>query len=199
MLLTSTASERVPDPCVLIIFGASGDLIRRKLVPAIWHLQEQGRLPESFDLVGVARREWDDNRFRQQLREGLAEFIGPLDETALETFLAKLHYVCGDPADPATYIKLKTRLETLDQERGTTGNRCFYCSVPPQIYLEIVEQMGRAGLNRQHQDGQGWSRIIVEKPFGHDYDSAHDLNEALHCVFAEEQIYRILFDQIEQY
>jgi glucose-6-phosphate 1-dehydrogenase len=191
MLLTSTASERVPDPCVLIIFGASGDLTRRKLVPAIWHLQEQGRLPESFALVGVARREWDDNRFRQQLREGLAEFIGPLDETALETFLAKLHYVCGDPADPATYIKLKTRLETLDQERGTSGNRCFYCSVPPQIYLEIVEQMGRAGLNRQHQDGQGWSRIIVEKPFGHDYDSAHDLNEALHCVFAEEQIYRI--------
>ena len=191
MTLIATAAERVPDPCVLIIFGASGDLTRRKLVPAIWHLQKQGRLPEAFALVGVARREWDDDYFRQQMAEGLAEFVGGLDESVLEAFLAKLHYVSGDPANPATYVALKTQLETLDRKHGTGGNRCFYCSVPPQIYLGIVEQMGKAGLNHQHRDGQGWCRIIVEKPFGHDFDSAHDLNEALHDVFAEEQIYRI--------
>ena len=191
MTQNSTAAQRVPDPCVLVIFGASGDLTRRKLLPAIWHLQKQGRLPEAFRLVGVARREWDDDYFRQQMREGLAEFVGELDESVLEAFLAKLHYVSGDPANPATYVALKAQLETLDHEHGTGGNRCFYCSVPPQIYLGIVEQMGKAGLNRQHRDGQGWCRVIVEKPFGHDFDSAHDLNEALHDVFAEEQIYRI--------
>jgi glucose-6-phosphate 1-dehydrogenase len=126
------------------------------------------------------------------MAEGLAEFVGELDESALEAFLAKLHYVSGNPANPVTYVALKTQLETLDRKHGTGGNRCFYCSVPPQIYLGIVEQMGKAGLNHQHRDGgQGWCRIIVEKPFGHDFDSAHDLNEALHDVFAEEQIYRI--------
>jgi glucose-6-phosphate 1-dehydrogenase len=191
MKQNSTAAQRVPDSCVLVIFGASGDLTRRKLLPAIWHLQKQGRLPEAFALVGVARREWDDDYFRQQMREGLAEFVGELDESVLEAFLAKLHYVSGDPANPATYVALKAQLETLDREHGTGGNRCFYCSVPPQIYLGIVEQMGKAGLNRQHRDGQGWCRVIVEKTFGHDFDSAHDLNEALHDVFAEEQIYRI--------
>ncbi len=189
--MTTTVSERVPDPCALIIFGASGDLTRRKLVPAIWHLQEQNRLPAAFALVGVARRDWDDDYFRQQMREGIAEFVGEVDQRALDAFLARLHYVCGDPTDPATYAALKARLEALDAECGTGGNRCYYCSVPPQIYREIVEQMGAAGLNHQHQSGLGWSRIIVEKPFGHDYDSAHDLNQALHCVFAEEQIYRI--------
>ena len=191
MTQTSTASQRVPDPCVLVIFGASGDLTRRKLIPAIWHLREQGRLPDAFALVGVARRTWDDDDFRQQMREGLAEFVGAVDESVLDAFLAKIHYVSGDPADPATYTALRERFESLDRDYGTGGNRCFYCSVPPQIYLGIVEQMGKAGLNRQHQDGQGWCRIIVEKPFGHDFESAHGLNEALHDVFAEEQIYRI--------
>ena len=188
---TSTASQRVPDPCVLVIFGASGDLTRRKLIPAIWHLREQGRLPDAFALVGVSRRTWDDDDFRQQMREGLAEFVGTVDESVLDAFLAKIHYVSGDPADPATHTALRDRFESLDRECGTGGNRCFYCSVPPQIYLGIVEQVGKAGLNRQHQDGQGWCRIIVEKPFGHDFESAHGLNEALHDVFAEEQIYRI--------
>ena len=183
--------QRIPDPCALVIFGASGDLTRRKLVPAIWHLQHQGRLPQAFHLVGVARREWDDDLFRQKMRESLAEFVGPLDDSARDAFLAKFHYVRGDPGDPATYAALKARLEALDSECGTGGNRCFYCSVPPQIYRDIVEQLGRTDLNCQHRDCHGWCRIIVEKPFGHNYDSARELNQALHSVFAEEQIYRI--------
>ena len=172
--------QRIPDPCALVIFGASGDLTRRKLVPAIWHLQHQGRLPQVFHLVGVARREWDDDLFRQKMRESLAEFVGPLDDSARDAFLAKFHYVRGDPGDPATYAALKARLEALNRECGTEGNRCFYCSVPPQIYRDIVEQLGRAGLSCQHRDCHGWCRIIVEKPFGHNYDSARELNQA--CI-----------------
>ncbi len=185
------AADRIPEPCVLVIFGASGDLTRRKLAPAIWHLEEQGRLPESFALVGVARRDMDDAGFREHVREALAEFVDELDPERLELFLDKLYYVRGEPADPATYVKLRQRLEALDRDHGTHGNRCFYCSVPPQVYLSIVEQLGIAKLNRENADGQGWSRIIVEKPFGHDYESARELNEALHTVFDEHQIYRI--------
>ncbi len=191
MTQTFMNSERIPDPCVLIIFGASGDLTRRKLVPAIWHLEQQNRLPEAFALVGVARRDWNDELFRQQMRECLIEFVDEIDNTALDAFLAKLYYIRGESNDPSTYTALEARLETLDRERDTRGNRCFYSSVPPQVYLDIVSQMGHSGLNRQYYNGHGWCRIIVEKPFGHDFDSARDLNRALHRVFAEEQIYRI--------
>ncbi len=184
-------ADPIPDPCTLVIFGASGDLTRRKLAPAIWHLEQQGRLPDSFALVGVARRDMDDESFREHTREALDEFVGQLDAELLNTFLDKLYYVRGEPNDPATYTALRQRLETIDRERGTRGNRCFYCSVPPQVYLSIVEQIGQSGLNREGVDDQGWSRIIVEKPFGHDYESARELNEALHDVFSEHQIYRI--------
>lgn len=185
------AADRIPDPCILVIFGASGDLTRRKLAPAIWHLEEQGRLPASFALVGVARREMDDETFREHMRAALNEFVGDLDPERLNAFLDKLYYVRGEPDDPATYADLRQRLEAIDQERGTRGNRCFYCSVPPQVYLSIVEQLGHSELSREATDNQGWTRIIVEKPFGHDYESARKLNEALHNVFAEHQIYRI--------
>jgi len=184
--------ERVPDPCVLVIFGASGDLARRKLVPAIWHLDQQGRLPEAFGLVGVARTDMDSNAFRQRMREALTEFVSDkLEASKVDAFLAKLHYVCGDPGDPEAFERLAAQLDELDQTRGTGGNRCFYCSVPPQVYLDIVDQLGAAGLNREHGDGKGWCRIVVEKPFGHDLASARDLNRSLHAVFDEHQIYRI--------
>jgi glucose-6-phosphate 1-dehydrogenase len=190
-MIDRALSERVPDPCTLVIFGASGDLTRRKLVPAIWHLSQQGRLPGAFALVGVARRELDDQGFRGQMRLALQEYVGQLDQDRVESFLAGLFYVRGDLDDPATYQSLRARLAELDRQRGTRGNRCFYCSVPPQIYLGIVEQLGQAGLNRQDQDGQGWVHLVVEKPFGRDYDSASALNQALHRVFSENQIYRI--------
>jgi glucose-6-phosphate 1-dehydrogenase len=183
--------ERVPEPCSLVIFGASGDLTRRKLVPAIWHLHQQSRLPGAFSLVGVARTEMSDESFRASMRDSLREQVGQLDEEQLQGFLTGLFYVVGSPDDPATYARLSDRLAALDAERGTRGNRCFYCAVPPPLYLQIVQQLGACGLHRQHQDGTGWSRVIIEKPFGHDLDSARSLNRSLHQVFAEEQIYRI--------
>ena len=188
---TFMAPERLPDPCVLVIFGASGDLTRRKLVPAIWHLDQQGRLPAAFALIGMARRQMDDAGFREQMRAALLEFVGAIDRAALDAFLEKLYYICGDPSEPETFQRLSAQLDQLDRERGTSGNRCFYCSVPPQIYLDIVERLGAAGLNREHEEGRGWARIIVEKPFGHDLQSARALNQALHQVFDEQQIYRI--------
>ncbi len=188
---TFMAPERVPDPCALVIFGASGDLTRRKLVPAIWHLDQQGRLPAEFALIGMARRAMDEVGFRDQMKEALLEFVGPIDPLLLDRFLAKLFYIRGDPTNPETFQRLAEQLDYLDQERGTRGNRCFYCSVPPQVYLDIVEHLGAAGLNREHHQGRGWTRIIVEKPFGHDLESARALNRVLHQVFDEHQIYRI--------
>ncbi|MFA6107691.1 MAG: glucose-6-phosphate dehydrogenase [Candidatus Latescibacterota bacterium] len=183
--------ERVPDPCSLVILGASGDLTRRKLVPAIWRLEQQGRLPRAFALVGVARRELDDEAFRAQMRVALRECVDDLDPARADAFLSRLFYVRGDLDEADTYQTLRTRLTALDQQLGTHGNRCYYCSVPPQVYLTIVEQLGAAGLSREGHEGQGWTRVIVEKPFGHGHESARALNLALHRVFAEHQIYRI--------
>ena len=190
-------AERVPDPCVLVIFGASGDLTRRKLVPAIWHLDQQGRLPHAFALVGVARTDMSTQAFRDKMRAALSEFVGSdLDTAQVDAFLGRLHYVAGDPGDAQTYQRLDAQLHEIAQGpesrwQGAPVNCCFYCSVPPQVYLDIVEQLGATGLNREHVDGHGWSRIVVEKPFGHDLDTARDLNRSLHAVFDEHQIYRI--------
>ena len=182
---------RVPDPCVLVIFGATGDLTRRKLVPAIWHLDRQSRLPKHFALLGLGRRPMDDGTFRDHLREGLREFVADAGDAELELFLQKLFYLCIDTTDRGDFDRLTDRLHRLDGDLQTGGNRCFYCSVPPQTYLNIVNRLGEAGLNQERSEGRGWSRIIVEKPFGNDLDSARQLNRALHTVFAEDQIYRI--------
>ena len=183
--------QAIPDPCVLVIFGASGDLTRRKLLPAIWHLDQQGRLPEQFALVGVARSSLDNDEFRLQMGEAVRTFVGDVDAEALKDFLAKLSYISGDPQDPQTYTRIGSHLDGIDRARATRGNRCFYCSVPPQIYLGIVEQLGIAGLHEEQAGSSGWVRIILEKPFGQDLNSARELNRSLHRVFSEHQIYRI--------
>jgi glucose-6-phosphate 1-dehydrogenase len=175
---------------VLVIFGASGDLTRRKLVPAVWHLQQQGRLPEQFALVGVARSELSTEEFRSRMAEALQEFAGA-SGAQVDRLLSRVDYVSGDPNDAEFYQRLGARLRQLDDQFGTGGNRCFYCSVPPQVYLTIIEQLGAAGLHQEGQGQPGWVRIIVEKPFGHDLDSARALNQSIHAVFDEHQIFRI--------
>ena len=184
-------TSKLPAPCILTIFGASGDLTQRKLAPALWYLNQQGLLPCSFAVIGVARRNFDDESFRTHIRSALKKFVKQIDENLLRDFLGKFYFVCGEPNDPNTYKNLKQRLVALDKKENTGGNRCFYCSVPPQIYIGIVEQLGASGLHRENVEQQGWSRIIVEKPFGRDYQSACSLNKTLLKVFEEKQIYRI--------
>ena len=191
-----SGTNRMPDPSVLVIFGATGDLTRRKLVPAVWQLLVQGRLAPEFVLIGVARSARTTAQFRDELKAALCEFASAdagADAERVDRFLAAVHYLYGGLDDGDTYRRLGELLDQCDRECGTRGNRAFYCSVPPQAYLDIVEQLGAAGLNREREgDGKGgWVRIVVEKPFGHDLESARDLNRKLHKVFAEHQIYRI--------
>lgn len=181
--------ERTAPPCVAVIFGASGDLTRRKLVPALYHLFQQNLLASGFAVLGSARSRMDDETFRRKMREAVAEFSGEVDETLWEDFARGLFYVPSDTEEPESYEKLKSVLQRLDQERNTCGNRLFYLSTPPSLYESIVRLVGDKGLNRPAPGA--WTRIIVEKPFGYDLESARRLNRELLQVFDEEQIYRI--------
>ena len=184
--------ERIPDPCTMIICGATGDLTGRKLAPALYNLLLGGFLPPEFTVVGMARRPMDDEAFRTHLHEGINEFSRnrPIKAGIWEGMARGIEYQPGDFDDPAAWAALATRLKRIDRDRGTAGNRLFYLAVPPVRYPEIVRQMAAAGLSGQ-SDGSGWTRVIVEKPFGSDLGTAQALNAALRDVFAEEQIYRI--------
>ena len=180
------------EPCVMIIFGASGDLTKRKLVPALWSLFQGRVLPEPFAVIGVARSEMTDEIFRTRMREAIGDFARtqPPSERVWQRFASSLYYYAGDPADPALYPGLADRIRQVEQERGTGGNRLFYLSTPPSIYAGIVTRLGEAGLNRPPEGGE-WSRIVIEKPFGRDLESSRSLNQAVAAAFAEEQVYRI--------
>jgi glucose-6-phosphate 1-dehydrogenase len=172
----------------LTIFGASGDLTRRKLIPALFALYASRTLPEPFAIVAVARTGISSEEFRRRMREAVAEFgrVQPPSETVWERFAAALHYLAGDPKDPALYARLETFLEQI--ERGRSPNRLFYCATPSSLYDDIVAQLGASGLAREQG---GWTRIVVEKPFGQDLPTARALNRQLASVFREEQVYRI--------
>jgi glucose-6-phosphate 1-dehydrogenase len=174
---------------ILVIFGASGDLTYRKLVPAVYDLHEQGKLPEGFALLGTSRTEFSDEAFREKMREGIEAFaLRPASEETMESFLAMLHYVAIDTKGEETYVDLKTRMEELAQLHGTDGNAIFYLSTPPSLYGVIPKYLASHGLS---QPEQGWRRLIIEKPFGYNYETAHQLNQELLSYFQEEQLYRI--------
>lgn len=178
------------EPSTIIIFGASGDLTRRKLVPALHSLRCERFIPEATQLLGVARSPMSDEVFREQLLGGVQSYarFKPGVCELWPVYKDRLSYLEGSYNDPQTYRHLAERLAQCDAKLGTEGNRLFYMATPPTLYPIIVEQLGRAGLNRSDQ---GWTRIIIEKPFGHDLSSAHQLNEQLHAVFDESQSYRI--------
>jgi glucose-6-phosphate 1-dehydrogenase len=178
------------EPFSLVIFGASGDLTRRKLMPALWSLYAARTLPEPFSIVATARTPMTDEAFRNEMRAAVAEFarLKIPSDAVWERFARNLAYVNGDPTDLELYRRLRQRLEAVERARGGSANRLFYCATPPSLYDDIVQHLGDAGLARTPE---GWTRIVVEKPFGRDLESARQLNRQLTSVFAEEQVYRI--------
>ena len=182
----------------MIICGATGDLTERKLAPALYNCFLDGFLPPEFTGVGFARREWTDDQFRDHLLAGINKYSRnrPVKPEIWETIAATIEYQRGDFNDPAAYAELAKRLDRIDRDRGTAGNRLFYLAVPPSLYPEIVSHLHHAGLAASGGDRaagakRGWTRVIVEKPFGYDLESARTLNRAIADVFAEDQVYRI--------
>lgn len=183
--------ERTADPCTVIIFGASGDLTKRKLVPALYRLTQERLLPAEFAILGFARSPMNDDEFRAKMKDAIATYSEAkrVDDAVWESFAQGLFYLPGNINDPEAYTKMRERLDEIDQARGTAGNRVFYLSVGPDFYSESIKQLGDAGLAKP--EGKGWTRIIIEKPFGRDLESARKLNQDVLKVFDEEQVYRI--------
>src|SRR5581483_11685731 len=185
--------ERVPEPCNMVIFGASGDLTHRKLIPALHNLALEHLLPPEFSVIGYARRPKTHEEFRNEIKASVNDFSRnkPVKPEVWETFEKGVFYVPATFEDPQGYQKLLELMRKNDQERGTRGNRLYYLSTPPSEHAAIVQQLRE--LEHPQTDGykRGWSRIIVEKPFGHDLESANALNDLLHSVFNEDQIFRI--------
>ena len=183
--------ERVPDPHAMVLFGATGDLSHRKVFPALAQLWRTNLLPQDWMLVAVGRRPYDDETFRAEIAKSLAQW----DRVALEPeierqFLGRIVYHRGDFADDAAFDRLVERLDGLDREHGTSGNRLYYLATQPSAFPLIVAQLGRCGLDHEVHGG-GWRRMVIEKPFGRDLDSAKRLNREIGRVFRESQVYRI--------
>ncbi len=187
---TAATSARPADPCCLVIFGASGDLTHRLLVPALYNLAASGLLPEAFALIGVARSESSSEAFRDDLAKSLPKFATrDIDERVVKKVLACVAYVQGDPEDGTTYKKIGQELARIERERGTKGNRLFYLATPPAGFAPIGLHLGQSGLTRE--ENGAWRRVVIEKPFGTDLASARELNKKLLGVLKENQIFRI--------
>ena len=181
---------RPGDPCVMVIFGASGDLTRRKLFPALYNLASQGLLSREFAVVGVARNQMSSEEARQKLTEDFKKFAtGKIDPDLWEWFVQRIYYVAGDFDNSATYQQLKDTLSKVDSEHNTQGNYFFYLATSPDFFGDIVERLGKVEL--MCEQNSHWRRVIVEKPFGHDLDTARSLNHQLLKVVKEPQVYRI--------
>lgn len=180
--------ERTADPAIMVIFGASGDLTQRKLIPAIYQIKRERRLPPEMTIVGVARRDWTHDYFRQHLKEGVEEFgNGVGNEELWQDFANGIFYCSGNMDEAASYEKLKSFLAELDTQRGTRGNRIFYLAVSPNFFKPALRELGAA---RMLEDPLK-HRIVIEKPFGKDLSTAKSLNRAVQRVCKEEQVYRI--------
>src|SRR5215470_6262827 len=183
--------EHTADPCTVIIFGASGDLTKRKLVPALYRLTQQRLLPAEFAIVGQARTPLSDDEFRERMKNAVVQFseARQVDDEVWQSFAQGIHYLPSDIGNADDYRKLSELLDRIDRERGTGGNRLFYLSVAPRFYAQAVAELGRAGLATPKPGS--WVRVIIEKPFGTDLDSAKELNSQILQHLDESQIYRI--------
>jgi glucose-6-phosphate 1-dehydrogenase len=183
--------EPTAPPCVIVIFGATGDLTRRKLLPALYRLSQQRIVPNEFAILGTARHPMSEDEFRAGMKAAVTEFGSEesLDESTWQSFAGRIFYIGGDFNDGETYQKLKSKLDEIDNEFHTQGNRIFYLATAPDFFGLVAKKLGEAKLARPKKGS--WTRIIVEKPFGRDLESARALNKELASVFDEKQIYRI--------
>lgn len=178
------------DPCTIVIFGATGDLTARKLIPALYDLYVNNGLPDPFAIVGCGRTPLDDHRFRDRMEKALRK-TGKLNPSKWKIFSAALHYRSIDYADAKSYQALAKSLRDLDGRSQTHGNRIFYIALPPQLYGSVAKFVGQAGLSTEASNCNGWARIVIEKPFGTDLETARSLDRSLHAYFEEHQIFRI--------
>ena len=174
----------------MVIFGVTGDLARKKVVPAIYDLANRGLLPPNFALVGFARRDWDDAAFAEEVLQVVKEHSRtPFRQPIWDRLADGCRFVEGTFDDEAGFTRLAEVLDKLDAERGIGGNRAFYYAIPPKGFPTVCEQLDKAGLAEAHDDS--WSRVVIEKPFGHDLDSARELNRVANSVFPEDSVFRI--------
>ncbi|MGH2725340.1 MAG: glucose-6-phosphate dehydrogenase [Actinomycetota bacterium] len=174
-----------PPPHAIVVFGASGDLTKRKILPALYNLARDGLLPERYVIVGYARTDWTEEQFRDHAHDAIKEFSrSPLDDELWKRFASSLHYVSGEFDQEHCFSHLIEELAHLDREHGLEGRRLYYCATPPSAFPHIVIRLGEAG-------SPGDARIVIEKPFGHDLDGARELNRIVHSVFDESRVFRI--------
>ena len=185
---TASVANRKPEPAIVIIFGASGDLTKKKLLPALFHLEESGLLPEQFAVVGVARRDLSAT-FVPDMKKAIVDSGAKDSDPKLAPFMDKVSYFTTNFDDSEGYARLKETLAKIDKEKGTKGNRLFYLAVAPEYFQEIVDKLGEHGMEKGENGAT--VRVIIEKPFGHDLDSARALNDGVAKVFKEEQTFRI--------
>jgi glucose-6-phosphate 1-dehydrogenase len=181
-------ARRIP-PCAIVIFGASGDLSKRKLLPSLYRLFYERRISPNFAVIGSSRTPMSDDRFRETMKESVSKFLeeAPFDEDVWKSFAQCLFYVPGDLTNPPSYDDLRNKLDEIEKSHQTGGNVLFYLSTQPSHYADAIKELGAHALHK----GNGWRRVIIEKPFGHDLTSARQLNEDIHHVFDESNIYRI--------
>ena len=196
--LRDPRDRRIPQvagPCVLVLFGVTGDLSRKKLMPAIYDLANRGLLPPGFSLVGFARRDWEHEDFAQVTHDAVkAHARTPFNDTVWQQLAEGIRFVPGEFADDAAFDRLAETVAGLDAERGTGGNYAFYLSVPPKFFPNVVAQLKRSGLSSPQAGPDGhrpWRRVVIEKPFGHDLASAQELNEIVNSVFGSDSVFRI--------
>lgn len=182
--------NRVAGPCGLVLFGVTGDLARKKLMPAVYDLANRGLLPPGFALVGFARRDWDDEDFAQIVHDSVKQYARTeFSEEVWQQLSKGIRFVQGEFNDDSAFDRLRQTVAELDAERGTMGNHAFYLSIPPRSFPEVVSQLKRSGLAEQVNDQ--WRRVVIEKPFGSDLATARELNDVVESVFPADSIFRI--------
>ncbi|RED30544.1 glucose-6-phosphate 1-dehydrogenase [Rhodopseudomonas thermotolerans] len=189
-MTTQDNSNQVPDGCAFVIFGVTGDLTHRLVIPALYNLAEAGLLPEKFCVVGVTRKEMASDDLRESLLQGLRKYATrPVDDKVADQLLYCVTAISADPSEPDSFDRLRERLEKLEANRNTGGNRLFYLATPPDAFAPIATELGRAGL--LEETSGAWRRLVVEKPFGTDLASAKALNDHLLGIISEHELYRI--------